>query len=384
MTSVSPPPHVGAIAKIEAVPTILQVIAETTGLRFACVARVTPSLWQACAVHDGIGFGMKVGDELKVETTLCHEVRSSLEAILIEHAAREAAFCSHPTPKMYGFESYLSVPLFRRDGEYFGTLCGLDPQPQPLRDRRALEMMTLFAQLISLQLDVDEKLATTEAALVAERDTATMREQFIAVLAHDVRSPLASITTGVAVLLGMALPEPVLGVARRMGRSARRIDRLVEQVLDLARGRLGGGLPLALVPVSDLTARVQQVVDEIASAHPDRSLEVSLDDIGTAEVDPVRIEQIVSNLLANAIEHGDPAAPVAIALQSTPDAIVLRVHNTGRPIPPDELSHLFEPFARGPRRPGSRGLGLGLFIVHEIVRAHGGTVDVTSTAGAGT
>src|SRR4051812_8107506 len=125
---------IAAIARIRAVPTVLQVVVESTGLRFAAIARVTKTSWTACAVHDSIAFGLKVGDCLDVATTLCQEVRVCLAPIVIEHASKEPEYCGHPTPRLYGFESYIAVPILRRTGEYFGNLCALDPEPAKLRD----------------------------------------------------------------------------------------------------------------------------------------------------------------------------------------------------------------------------------------------------------
>ncbi len=123
-----------AIARISAVPTILRTISESTGLRFALVARVLPDQWVACAVHDEIGFGIKVGGELDVATTLCNQVRETHDPIVIDQASTDPTYCSHPTPKNYGFESYIAVPIFRRNGEYFGNVCALDPLPRKLDD----------------------------------------------------------------------------------------------------------------------------------------------------------------------------------------------------------------------------------------------------------
>src|SRR4051812_24415671 len=111
------------IGRISAVPSILQIVSETTGLRFAAVARVTESSWTACAVLDKIDFGLRVGGGLDVSTTLCKEIRASREPIIIENAREDAVYCGHPTPKMYGFASYIAVPIIRRNGEVFGTIC---------------------------------------------------------------------------------------------------------------------------------------------------------------------------------------------------------------------------------------------------------------------
>ena len=108
-------------------------------LRFAAVARVTEDSWTACAVLDRINFGLQVGGELDVTTTLCHEIHTSHETIIISKASEDRRYCDHHTPKMYGFESYISTPVFRTDGSFFGTVCALDPRP-------ADGLAALFAQ----------------------------------------------------------------------------------------------------------------------------------------------------------------------------------------------------------------------------------------------
>ncbi len=187
---------VAAIQSIEAVPTILQVIAQTTGMRFACVARVTQDRWTVCAVHDAISFGLTPGDELQVATTLCSVVRDTQAGVVIDHVSEDSHFRDHPCPAMYGFESYISIPLYRRDGEYFGTLCALDPLPAQVSDSATVNTFNLFSQLISTQLQTEDELRASRAALLNAQETAELREQFIAVLGHDLRTPLASILMG--------------------------------------------------------------------------------------------------------------------------------------------------------------------------------------------
>ena len=150
---------VSAVNRITAVPAILRVLSETAGLRFVTIARVTETSWTACAVLDNVDFGLKAGGELDVTTTLCREVRECREPIVIDKASDDPLFKGHPTPRMYGFESYIAVPIFRANGEYFGTLCGLDPLPAKLSDEKTVSMVKLFAELISVQLDAEEKTA---------------------------------------------------------------------------------------------------------------------------------------------------------------------------------------------------------------------------------
>jgi hypothetical protein len=143
---------VAEVQAISAVPDIMVTLAELTGLRFICVAHVTETSWTACAIMDRMNFGLKPGDPLDVTTTLCEDVRDTGMAIVIDSVDDSPVYREHPTPLMYGFKSYFSVPLFRPCGAYFGTLCGLDPNPASLNNKTTVTTMRLFAELISKQL----------------------------------------------------------------------------------------------------------------------------------------------------------------------------------------------------------------------------------------
>jgi signal transduction histidine kinase len=368
-----------AIARIDAVPKILEVVCRSTGMGFAAVARVTEDRWVACAVRDQIAFGLEPGGELQVKTTICDQVRESGKDVVIDHVAEDEDFCGHPTPKMYGFQSYISVPIRRPDGRFFGTLCAIDPRPARLKTPETVGMFKLFADLIGLHLDAQERLTLSETALLNERQTAELREQFIAVLGHDLRNPLASIDAGAQLLLKMPVGEKAAHVAALMHRSAARMAALIDNVLDFARGRLGGGIAVTRVADPGLENALRQVIAELQSAWPDRAIKSKLALSRPVACDSARIAQLFSNLLANALMHGDPAAPVRVTARSDDRGFELSVANFGEPIPPDTLARLFQPYARASARPYQQGLGLGLYIASEIARAHDGTLEVAST-----
>ena len=140
------------ISQISVIPTLLNVICQTTGMRFAVIARVTDDRWVTCSVKDDILFGLQPGDELKVETTLCHEVKQRNNPIVIEHVAADPLYSQHNTPAAYGFQSYISVPIHRQDGSFFGTLCAIDPNPSQLNKPAVISMFELYAELISFHL----------------------------------------------------------------------------------------------------------------------------------------------------------------------------------------------------------------------------------------
>ncbi|KAF0813270.1 Bacteriophytochrome [Andreprevotia sp. IGB-42] len=373
---------VAAVQAIEAVPKILQVVTQSTGLRFACVARVTAESWTACAVLDGIGLGLQAGDGLELSTTLCDKVRNTNTAVIIDKASEDPLYHNHVTPKMYGFESYISVPIYRSGGGYFGSLCALDPLPAQLNNARTLSTLTLFAELISLQLESEQRLGESRDALLSAQESAELREQFIAVLGHDLRTPLASILAGAAVLQKKGLDEKAAAIVGSIRQSGQRISMLIDDVLDFARGRLGGGIALRTRQTDTLRDDLAQVVSELQSAFPDTRIECEMDIASGIECDPVRLAQLLANLLTNALTHGTPGQTVQVHAMTTEGAFVLAVRNHGPTIAPEVQPHLFKPYRRGANKNPATGLGLELYIAHEIARSHGGTLGVQSANGA--
>ena len=369
---------VDVIARIDVVPAILEVICRTTGMGFAAVARVTDTDWVACAVRDEINFGLVPGGELKVETTICSEIRDSGRAVIIDHVAGDEVFCGHPTPELYGFQSYVSVPILRKDGSFFGTLCAIDPKPANLKAKQTLGMFKLYAELISFHLETQERLDISEAALLDERRTAELREQFIAVLGHDLRNPLASIGSGANLLAKADLNEREREILRLVQGSVRRMTGLVENLLDLAGARFGGGLQVSKDTRQPLAPMLQQIIDEARVNWPERQIEASIDVPDPIACDATKIGQLLSNLLGNALTHGADA-PVLVHARADGDMLALSVTNQGDPIPKDVAARLFEPFFRAASGSSEKGLGLGLYIASEIAKAHGGALTVTSS-----
>ena len=372
---------VDEIQAIGAVPKILETVAAMTGLGFVCIAHVTDDAWITCAVLDKLEFGLKPGDELDVTTTLCEDVRDTGCAVIIDHVAESTQYVAHHTPRIYGFQSYFSVPVFRLDGRYFGTLCGLDPKPIKLSDSVTVSTLHLFAELISKQLDAETRQQATHSDLLSERETAELREQFIAVLGHDLRTPLGSIMLG-AELLAQRMTDPALRpVAERIRRSALRMSALVDDVMDFTRGRMGSGIRLKLRQHDSVHLTLEQVIDEMRGMHPERAIAASIPPLLCLYCDPARLAQLLSNLLANALMHGSAEAPVEVDARQEDGKFILTVTNQGQELPREVIDQLFKPYWRAASRAGSEGLGLGLYIVDQIARAHRGRIDVVSDQG---
>jgi signal transduction histidine kinase len=370
---------VEAIGRIDAVPAILDLVCRVSGMGFAAVARVTEDRWIACSVKDEIGFGLAPGGELEVETTICHEIRQCRQAVVIDHVAEDVAWRDHHTPARYGFQSYISVPIVLADGRFFGTLCAIDPKPHELTQPHVAAMFGLFAELIGFHLDSLAKVETSRAALLGERETAALREQFIAVLGHDLRNPLAAIDGGVRLLAREPLSEKGRTVSGLIHQSVARMSALIDDVLDLARGRLGGGLALGRRTNGLLGPVLDQVVAELRAANPDRAIETDFDIGCTVDGDRSRLAQAFSNLIGNALTHGAAGEPVSVSATTADGHFTFAVVNRGEPIPAHVMARLFEPFSRGEARPSRQGLGLGLYIAAEIAHAHKGTLTAASS-----
>ncbi len=146
-----------AINKIPVIPKLLEVVCHITGMGFAAIARVTKDRWIAYSVLDEINFGLLPGSELKLETTICYEIMHHQKAVVIDEVATDEVYAHHPTPAMYGFQSYISMPIFRQNGSFFGTLCAIDPRPAKINTPATIMTFKLFAELISFHLSSIEK-----------------------------------------------------------------------------------------------------------------------------------------------------------------------------------------------------------------------------------
>jgi len=360
------------------VPELLNVVCRITGMGFSAIARVTETHWIACSVQDEIDFGLEPGGELELGTTICNEIRQHHEPVVINDVAKDDQYCTHHTPARYGFQSYISFPIFLKNGEFFGTLCAIDPRPRDLDNAEIKGMFHLFSQLIALHLDKEDELEYTKQALEEEQKTARLRERFISILAHDLRNPLSSIK-GFAQLIESQADDTVNGqFASKIAASAKRMNELIDHVVDFANGHIGKGIKVFRTMNSLLSPAIHQVIGEIQIVHPDRFIESSIHLASPVFCDSARVAQLFSNLLENAIKHGDVTRPVKVQVLSTEGSFSLSVTNYGRPIAKDKLNTIFDPFTKGDERSDNKGLGLGLYIAYEIAKAHEGTLTVLS------
>ncbi len=249
-------------------------------------------------------------------------------------------------------------------------------------DSSDIEDLTRFNEAI------DQALA--ESVLRFNQDVEQAKETFLAILGHDLRTPLAAIQTSATFMLETGeLEEPHRTLAARIGGSARRSVTMVGDLLDFTRSHIGGGIPIVRAEM-DLGKVVRDVVDEIAAAHPERPIRVDTRVTERGWWDAARLSQALGNLIGNAVQHGAEGTTVTVEVQGTEEQVTIVVHNRGAVIPADQLDGIFNPMrTRRARRTTAVGgptgsLGLGLYIAERIVRAHDGRIDVESSEAAGT
>jgi signal transduction histidine kinase len=272
---------------------------------------------------------------------------------------------------------------------------------QALLDERALRVLAEDALTVVQAAEERARRAEAERAQLLERERQARREvetleahtrqraefdrQLLGIVSHDLRNPLNAITLTASVLKRQVADEHHQRGLQRILHSAERATRMIHDLLDFTRAQHSGGIPIQR-KATNLHELVRAVVDEVQTTHPERPIAVTQGGDGAGEWDPDRLAQVISNLLANALQYSPRDTPVRVETHGEEDTAVLVIHNTGAPIPPDLLPRIFEPMERGPHSAQNTGrsIGLGLYIVRHLVLAHGGTVEARSTASEGT
>jgi signal transduction histidine kinase len=260
----------------------------------------------------------------------------------------------------------------------------VDRTPSAIETPEVLENLTLFSQLIAANLDMQDSLDLSQRELLDERETSRLRDQFIAVLGHDLRTPLSAIRMSADLIDSRVTERSTRKLVHAIQTSTQRMGLLIENVLDFARGRLGGGIPVRRTHVDDLQSELHRVIEEVRRSHPAASIQQSIDIPTAIDCDRVRVGQLLCNLLGNAVTHGDTHFPITVRAGVEHNLLVISVTNQGPPIEPERLELLFQPYTRSEKSGYGGGLGLGLYIAAEIVKGHGGSISVVSTAADGT
>jgi sigma-B regulation protein RsbU (phosphoserine phosphatase) len=257
-------------------------------------------------------------------------------------------------------------------------------------DRRKYERELLLArrraeELLAETHEAQKARAEAELSLRADAEQRAMiAEQLMGIVSHDLRNPLHAVLLGTQMLASSDIAGSSQRIVRRIGAAAQRATRLVADILDFTRARLGGGLSAERKHI-DLHGLVEDCLEEVRLAWPGRVVAHEQRGDQTSFVDPDRIAQVVSNLVNNALSYGTPNEPVTVTSTTSTESVELRVHNKGPAIPEAMQAQIFEPMQRGTEVGNTaRSIGLGLYIVREIIRTHGGAVALRSSADEGT
>ena len=330
------------------------------------------------------------GHIAKANKTLADWVGTSSEALVgtpfhaILTFGGRIAYETHLAPllRLQGFVNELAFDLLRSDGTKIPIIANA-AEKRDADGRHCFTRITLFKAIErrSYERGLIDARDQAQVAVGAGLETAALREQFIAVLGHDLRNPLSALAAGIGLLdQKEPLSERGRTIVEEMHGSIARANALVANLLDFARGRLGGGLTLSRDADQPLTPVLEQVLTEIRSIAPEREIVASFVIAEPVNCDRGRIAQLASNLLSNAVAHGAADIPIRIAATTDGSSLTLSVSNGGAAIPAGAREQLFQPFFRGVVLSSQQGLGLGLFIVNEIAKAHGGKMTVMSTA----
>jgi len=332
-------------------------------------------------------------------------LEAALDSVVSMDAAGRVTDWNAAAERMFGWSreealgremAELIVPPALRESHRRGLARYLTRQQSTMLNRR-LELRGMRKdgsefpiELIIARIPVQGTLAFTgylrdlterRRAEAESREREAFRERFIGILGHDLRSPIQAILGSTYQLRNAALSETERRSLERIGTSAQRMSRMIDDLLDLTRGRLGGGIPVS-PRTMDLAQTAAQVIEETRAAHPGREIVLDVQGEASGRWDPDRMAQLLSNLTVNAIVHGVQDKPVRIALAATADRVEIAVHNEGSPIPEGDRERIFDPFRRAAAE-GGKGLGLGLYIAREIARAHGGELSLDSFAEQG-
>jgi sigma-B regulation protein RsbU (phosphoserine phosphatase) len=285
-----------------------------------------------------------------------------------------------PLLRMQGFFNEFAIDMMTATGEPLQMIAnaseGRDSTGKAVFVRLALIKATDRRRYEHQLLEARD---VANRTLADERLTAELREQFIAVLGHDLRNPLASISAGARILGREAKSDREHQVIAMLETTVLRMAGLIDNVLDFARGRLGGGITLDRDSRRPLEPVLHQIIDELRLSSPGRQIEAEYAIDVPVDCDRSRIGQLASNLVGNALTHGASNEPVRVRAATEDGIFRLSVANAGEPMPEAALDKLFEPFFRGEVRASRQGLGLGLHIASQIAKAHEGTLTVTST-----
>ncbi|WP_031529123.1 sensor histidine kinase [Dyadobacter crusticola] len=388
------------IEQIPIIPKMLEVICNSTGMGFAAVARVTDEKWLACSVRDEIEFGLKPGEELPLKTTICNEIRERHELVVIDDVDKDATYCNHHTPQMYGFKSYISVPIYLKNGQFFGTLCAIDPKPAVLSGVKTVGMFEMFADLIAFHLQNVEAVEKSRQAVSDLNhqlaDSININHQFHFISNHNLQEPLRKMR----VFTGMLIEATEKNDTSKLRIYAEKVDSCAQQfssiVTELSEfADLYNETNFEAVDLNDV---VSEVTELLAPKLEAAEASVRVEALPTIYANRFQMAQLFSNLITNSMQFAknDTAHLIeiftktpqensaAIRMGKSKEMIELRIQDNGAGFSETHLERIFDIFSKFPGYKGGQTEGNSLAYCRKIVSNHGGRITAQSVEGKGT
>jgi len=355
------------LTSLDSVAALLRVVCDISGLGVATVAEVTEQRWIACAVEDRIAFGLQPGAELDLESTLCNHVRSSHDAVIISDVTQNPTYCDHPAPGLYGWKSYLSVPVFRPNGTFFGTLCAFDPQPAPrLEQRPVIDTLDGFARLLGELLAREEQRREASPGARGDRDLTPLREQLLVLLEEDLQRPLQALAKEASADAAQA---------QRWQAEAQRLAERSAATADFVRVRLGHGLPLKLTLVEGVNERLTNLLATLQARFPDQTLGSELPELPAAvRLDLPRLLQAMGALLEWVASRNPAGGTLLLRGELDERCYRLAVESRTAVVDPGSLSQVFQTALTEATPEQPARLELSLYLAQEVARGHGGSL----------
>ena len=389
------------IKQIPVVSSMLEVICQSTGMGFAAIARVTKDRWIAGRVRDEISFGLKEGGELPIESTICNEIQGSHEAVIIDNVDEDVLFCNHKTPAIYGFKSYISVPIFLKNGEFFGTLCAIDPKPAALKESKVYDMFALFAELISFHLQsiqiVEQSRQVVSNLNTQLSDSVNMNRQYSFISNHNLQEPLRKMRVFGGMLVDAAEKcdmENVRKYAEKVDICAQKFSAVVNELSEFSE--LYTDTTFDPVHLNEVVA---QVAAELLADLEAANANVEIMPLPVVIANKSQMEQLFRNLISNSIRNGKPDSMHSIRFSSDAPLLAkkgnddfedqkqfarIQMEDNGSGFSKFHLEKIFDIFSQFPGYQEGQTNGSSLAFCRKIVSNHGGTITAESEHDQGT